>query len=88
MNGMIVGAFRYKKAKTGFREKAKNLLVNKLHVGKRNGLKPGWQKLSFYFNSTDSDWVAARNIVNGDVRKNGAKIAKTAKKIHACLKLK
>ena len=35
----------------------------------------GWQKLSMFFNRQTENWYRARNIINGDLRRNGSRIA-------------
>ena len=47
----------------------------------------GKQKLSLFFNSTEENWVGARTVINGDLKKNGERVAGYAKKFHGCLKL-
>jgi hypothetical protein len=78
--GMISGAFRYKHRERDIIKRARNFL------SRRNTLGP--QKLSLFFNSTQSDWVGARNIINGDLRRNGPRVAKKARKFFGCLRLK
>ncbi|MCP4933340.1 MAG: hypothetical protein GY927_03840 [bacterium] len=46
----------------------------------------GKQKLKLFFNKTSSNWYGARNIINGDLRKNGNRIAGYGKKYNQAIR--
>ena len=50
------------------------MLKGKFRYSKRKAPK-GWQKLRMFFNGNHENWYRARNIINGDLRKNGNRIA-------------
>lgn len=56
-----------------------------LYKGSIEGLFTG-RKLGDYINSTVTDYVNARRVVNADVKRMGLKIAKDAERFEACLK--
>lgn len=58
---------------------AKNIAADIAVVGMRDGVFRKGHNLARYFNGKKVDWVGARNIVNGDVAKNGAAVARYSK---------
>ncbi len=46
----------------------------------------GKQKLKLFFNTSSSNWYGARNIINGDLRKNGNRIAGYGKKYNRAIR--
>ena len=46
----------------------------------------GKQKLRLFFNKSSSNWYGARNIINGDLRKNGNRIAGYGKKYNQAIR--
>ncbi len=46
----------------------------------------GKQKLKLFFNKSSSNWYGARNIINGDLRKNGNRIAGYGKKYNKAIR--
>lgn len=63
-----------------------NTAVRVMFDGMEKGLFTG-KKLSDYLNDKKTDYTAARAIVNGDTKTNGAKIAATAKAFEKALRL-
>jgi len=49
------------------------MLKGKFRYSRRTAPK-GWQKLSMFFNKRTANWYRARNIINGDLRKNGNRL--------------
>ena len=46
----------------------------------------GKQKLKLFFNKSQSNWYGARNIINGDLRKNGNRVAGYGKKYNQAIR--
>jgi len=62
-----------------------NLGAKVLYKGSTEGLFTG-VSLHKYINNTKVDYVNARRVINADVGRNGAKIARDAEKFERCLK--
>ncbi len=62
------------------------MLKGKFRYSKRTRPK-GWQKLRLFFNKKTENWYRARNIINGDLRKNGNRIAGYGRKYGSAIRV-
>ncbi len=62
------------------------MIKGKFRYSKRRHPR-GWQKLKLFFNDRASNWSGARNIINGDLRKNGRRVGSYGKKYFKAIRL-
>ncbi len=63
------------------------MLKGKFRYSKRRAPK-GWQKLRLFFNKNRENWYGARNIINGDLRKNGKRVAGYGRKYASAIRFR